>query len=278
MNDIRKPRVWLLTGGITLSALSAASGQSQTAPAADITPFKAVYNLDFAPPNNQSIIINGKGRLAVEITGNRCTEYRVIRTVNFTMNTKNGVDKFQSSATTVENPASTQFAASYSEQLNGKRVKQYSLTGKRNGDGGITITSRDLPGGKAELPKGILLPMQHELMAKAAVAAGRKSVTANVYNPEVSITGVEHNIISFGPEVKTALPAGHVANIEALKNVPRYRFEIILRDPKTGKVRSRERMTQFANSILTASDAVMDHLKIKAAIGSLTMLPRGECS
>jgi hypothetical protein len=276
MNDIRKPRIWLLAGCITLSALSAASGQSQTAP--DIIPFKAVYNVNYAPTNDQSVIISGKGSVTIEIAGSRCTEYRGARTVTFTMNTRNGVDKYQSVATEVGDPAGTQIAFSYSERLNGKQVKQFSLTGRRGDDGRITITSRSLPGGKAELPKGTLLGLQYEQMVQAAITEGRKSVVANVYNPEISMTAVEHTTTSIGPEVRTALPAGHVANIEALKNAPRHRVEMIARDANTGKVRVREQMTRFPNGVLTVSDTVMEYMKIKAAIGSLTMPPQKACS
>lgn len=277
MNGIRHSHI-LLAGCMTLAMTSAAHAQAPAAPAADLTPFKAVYKLDFAPANEKSPFTSGHGRLAIEINGSRCTEYRAVRTMTGTLNTQNGSLAIQSEATITENPAGSQLAVSFVERVNGKVTKQYSLAGRKNGDGGVTITSRDLPGGKAELPKGTLLPMQHELMVNAAAAAGRKSIAASVYNPEISMTTVEHTAHVFGAENKAALPAGHPANVDALKAMPRHRVELIFRDQKTGKVRAQERMTRFPNGILTVSDTLTEQLKIKAALGSLTLLPQRACS
>lgn len=275
--SIRHSRI-LLAGCILLAGLTPSRGQTPAMPAADLVPFKAVYKLDFAPANEKSPFTGGQGRLAIEINGSRCTEYRAVRTMNGTLNTPNGSLAIQSEATIAEHPAASQLAVSFVERVNGKVTKQYSLVGRKNGDGGVTITSRDLPGGKAELPKGTLLPMQHELMVNAAAAAGRKRIAANVYNPEISTTTVEHTVLSFGAESKAALPAGHPANMDALKTTPRHRVELIFRDQKTGKVRAQERMTRFTNGILTVSDTLTEQLKIKAALASLTMLPQRPCS
>ncbi len=273
-----KSRIWLLAGAFALAAASAAQAQPRTAPDADIVPFKAVYKLDFSPSNDKSQVTGGQGRLTIEISGSRCTDYRATRSVNNAFNTRNGLVKIQSESTVAENAAGNQLTASFVERANGKATQQFSLVGRRNGDGSVTITSRDVPGGKANLPKGTLLPMQHELMINAAAIAGRKSITANVLNPEMSPTAVEQVIVSFGSENKTALPAGHPANIEALKTMPRQRAEVTFRDLKTGKVRALERMTRFTNGILTVSDSLTEHVKIKVTLGSLTMLPRPACS
>lgn len=277
MCSIRHSHV-LLAGCVTLAMASTSHAQAPAAPAADLTPFKAVYKLDFAPANETSPFTGGHGRLAIEINGSRCTEYRVVRTMTGTLNTQNGSLAVQSEATITEHPAASQLAVSFSERVNGKVTKQYSIVGRKNGDGSVTLTSRDLPGGKAELPKGTVLPMQHELMVNAAATAGRKSIAANVYNPEISMTTVEHTAHAFGAENKAALPAGHPANVDGLKTTPRHRVELIFRDQKTGKVRAQERMTRFTNGILTVSDTLTEQLKIKAAIASLTMLPQRPCS
>lgn len=276
--DDRKSRIWLAAGWLTLAAASAAQAQPQAAPGADITPFKAVYKLDFGPSDDKSPFTGGQGQLMIEISGSRCTDYRVIRSMNGTLSTQDGPVKIQSEATIAENPAGNQLAVSFVERVNGKATQQFSLVGRKNDDGRVTITSRDMPGGRAELPKGTVLPMQHELMVNAAAMAGRKSVTANVFNPEISPTTVEQITYSFGPENKTPLPAGHPANIETLKTTPRQRAEMTSRNPKTGKVRVMERMTRFTNGVLTVSDTLTEQLRIKATLGSLTMLPRRACS
>ena len=277
MGDIRKSRIWLLTGWIALSAASAAQAQPQSAPAVDITPFRAIYKLDFGPSNEKSPFKNGHGRLTVEFTGSRCTDYRMIRTVNGTLNTNAGPLSIQSEATFAENPASSQFAFSLIEQANGKVSRQYNLVARKN-DNGATITSRSLPGGKAELPKGTLFPIQHERMVIAAASAGRKTLAVTVYNPEDTIGSVEQMSYTFGPESKNALPKGHPADIESLRKQSRQRGEAIFRNQKTGKIRVLERMTRFNNSILTASDALSEHLRIKASLASLTLLPQKPCT
>lgn len=275
--DIRTSQIWLLTGWIALSAAPAAQAQPQSMSGADITPFKAVYNLDFGPSNEKSPFKNGQGRLTVEFTGSRCTDYRMIRTVNGTLNTNAGPLRIQSEATFAENPAGSQFAFSLIEQANGKVSRQYNLVARKNDNGGATITSRSLPGGKAELPKGTLFPIQHERMVIAAASAGRKALAITVYNPEDTIGSVEQMSYTFGPENRNALPKGHPADIEALKNQPRRRVEATFRNQKTGKIRVLERMTRFNNSILTVSDALSEQLRIKASLASLTLLPQKPC-
>ncbi len=277
IGDIRTSWACLLTGWVAVSAVSAAQAQPQSGPATDITPFKAVYKLDFAPSDEKSPFQSGQGRLTVELTGSRCTDYRMIRTVNGTLNTKTGPLKVQSEATFAENPASSQLAFSLIEQANGKVSRQYNLLARKNDNGGATISSRSLPGGKAELPKGTLFPIQHERMVIAEASAGRKSLALIAYNPEDAIGSVEQMSYTFGPESKNALPKGHPADIEALRTQPRKRVEVIFRNQKTGKIRARERMTRFNNSILTVSDALSELLRIKASLASLTLLPQKPC-
>jgi hypothetical protein len=274
---IRTFRIWLLTGCMTLSAASVALGQPQTTPGADITPFKAVYKLAFEPSNDKSPFKSGQGRLTVEFTGSRCTDYRMSRTVNSKLNTDKGPLSTQSEATFVENPASSQFAFSLIEQANGKISRQYNLVARKNDNGGATITSRSLPGGKAELPKGTLFPIQHERAVIAAASVGRKSLAITVYNPEDTIVSIEQMSYKFGSENKSVLPKGHPADIEALRNQVRRRAEIIFRSQKTGKIRTLERMTRFNNSIFTVSEALSEHLRIKASLESLKLLPSKTC-
>mgnify|MGYP001233699257 CR=1 FL=1 len=271
-------RAWLMAGWVALSAASAAQAQPQSGQAADITPFKAVYKLEFAPSDEKSPFQGGQGRLTIEFTGSRCTDYRMVRTLNVTLNTNNGPLNVKSEATFAESAASSQFAFSFTEQANGKVSRQYNVLARKNDNGGATITSRSLPGGKAELPKGTLFPLQHERMVIAAATAGRKSLTLTAYNPEDAIGSVEQMSYTFGPESKNALPKGHPADIEALRTLTRQRVEVIFRNQQTGKIRVRERMTRFNNSILTVSDALTEQLRIKAGLASLTMLPQKPCT
>jgi hypothetical protein len=277
IGDIRTSRAWLLTGWVALSAASAAQAQPQSGPAADITPFKAVYKLDFAPSDEKSPFQSGQGHLTVELSGSRCTDYRMIRTMNGTLNSDKGPLRMQSEATFAENPAGSQFAFSLIEQANGKVSRQYNLVARRNDNGRATITSRSLPGGKSELPKGTLFPIQHERTVIAAASSGRKSLAITVYNPEDTIGSVEQMAYTFGPENKNALPKGHPADIEPLRSQMRQRVEAIFRNHATGKIRARERMTRFNNSIFTVSDALSEHLRIKASLASLTLLPQKPC-
>ena len=277
MSDIRKLRVWLLMGCMTLPAVSIALGQPQTTPGADIAPFKAVYKLDFGPSNDKSPFKSGQGRLTVEFTGSRCTDYRMIRTVNSKLNTDKGPLVIQSEATFAENPASSQFAFSLIEQANGRISRQYNLVARKNDNGGATITSRSLSSGKAELPKGTSFPIQHERAVIAAASAGRESLAITVYNPEDTIASIEQISYKFGPENKSALPKGHPADIEALRDQTRQRVEIIFRSQKTGKIRTLERMTRFNNSIFTVSEALSEDLRIKASLESLKLLPTKPC-
>jgi hypothetical protein len=277
MNCSATLKMTLLAAGLAVSAPLAAHGQAQGAQDGNIASFKAVYKLAFAPANAQSPFKSGQGRLIIELTGSRCTDYRMIRTSKGTLNTGDGPINFQSDATFAENSAGTQLAFSVQEHANGKMQRQYSGVARKNDNGGFTLTSRTLPGGKAELPKGTFLPIHHERLVAAAVSTERKNMAFNVFNPEESITGIEQYAYTFGPENKNALPKGHPADIDGLRDKPRRRIELIFRDPKTGKVRVQERMTRFANAILTVSEAVTDKLKIKASLESLTLLPQKPC-
>jgi hypothetical protein len=274
---IRTSRTWLLVGWIGVAAASTAQAQAQAASAADVTPFKAVYKLDFGPSHGKSPFKGGQGRLAVELTGSRCTDYRMIRTVNGRLNTDRGPLGVQSEAVFAENPAGSQLAFSLIERANGKVSRQYNLVARKSDDGAVAITSRSLPGGKGDLPRGTLFPIQHERTVMAAASAGRKALAITVYNPEDTITSVEQMAYQFGPESTNALPKGHPADIEALRDQKRQRVEAIFRNQKTGKVRARERMTRFNNSILTVSEALSDDLRIKASLESLTLLPAQPC-
>lgn len=272
---IRTSWIWFTVGWIGLAAASTVKAQVAAGP--DVTPFKAVYKLDFGPAHNNSPFKGGQGHLTVELTGSRCTDYRMVRTTNGRLNTDRGALALQSEAVFAENAAGSQLAFSLTERSNGKVSRQYNLVARKNDDG-VTLTSRSLPGGRAGLPKGTLLPIEHERMAVAAASSGRKAFAVSVYNPEDTITSVEQMSYAFGPESTNALPKGHPANIEALRHRKRQRIELIFRNPKTGKIRVSERMTRFNdNSILTVSEALTDDLRIKASLETLTLLPAQPC-
>jgi len=264
--------------GLTILALcTAAQAQTSQSPASEITPYKAVYRLEFAPAGKSSPFTGGTASLTVEYTGSRCTEYRMIRTVKGTLNSDRGPIRLTSEAVFAENPAGTQLAFAFIEHVNGQKSRQHNVMARRNAGGGVTVTSSQLPNGRIELPRDVNLPLYGERLIMDAASGGRKSLTLKVYNPEVSLTSHEETALAFGPEVSNALPKGHPADIDALRNKPRKRVEIVARSA-TGKVRMKEKLTRFNNSILTTSQVLDDQLQIKANLASLTMLPQKPCS
>lgn len=260
-----------------LMAISQACAQGGELP--EIQPFKAVYNLSFTPTNTEtSYTLGGSGRLTIEFKGSRCTEYQMTRSVSNNLTTREGPLKMRVETRYTENPAGTRLAFSIKEQNNDKVLRQETLLATRDAGGVITLASRALPGGKATLPADIVFPLRHDRDVMVASGRAQKNFTAKVYLPDLATTAVEQMAYTFGPDVTSALPKGHPADIEPLKNQPRYRVEVVSRDPKTGKQRAREKMTSYRNPpIQTVSNSVMEHLIIKASLGSLTMLPETPC-
>lgn len=212
--------------GIVLAAGLMAASQACAEPDArkpEITPYKAVYTLSFDPAGNESpFLAGGTGRMTVEFKGSRCTDYQILHIISGSLNTKNGPVKIRSEARSTENPAGTRLAFSFKDVANGNVLRQDSLLATRDG-GVITVASRALPGGKATLPAGTVLPLRHDIDVMAAAGRDLKSFTAKVYNPEIGLTTVEQIDYSFGPNVTSALPKGHPADIEPLRSQTRHR-------------------------------------------------------
>jgi hypothetical protein len=258
----------------SLVTASAAQAQHGHGNVAEITPYKATYALTFEPNGSNSPFRGGSGRLTIEITGSRCTEYRIVRSLASTMNSDRGPLKIQSEAVFAENAAGTQFAFSLNERNNTGPARQVSLVARREA-GRITVTSG---GRKTELPGNAIFPVYHERMLLAAIRSGRKSVSADVYNPEETLNTVERISFTFGPEVVGPLPKGHAADIDALRSEKRKRVDAVFRNTHTGKIRAQERMTRFHNNIMTISHARFDQLQVKASLAAVTMLPRRSCN
>lgn len=258
---------------ISFAAAAPASGASETGDG--FTPFKAVYALTFHP-DAQNQMKSGMGRMTIEFTGSKCTDYKIVRSMAHSMRFQQGDLKVASEAVTTENPAGTQMTFSYVERHNGNVQRQETVTARRDA-AGIIATSAKLPRGQLRLPTATMLPIQSEFALIDAMTSGRKNLTANVYNPEISPSSIDKLSVSIGDAVTSPLPKGHPAAIDALDAKPRYRAKLVFADGKTGKVRSRETLTRYVSGIFTVSDTSMDHLKIDARIVSLTMLPQRPC-
>jgi hypothetical protein len=108
--------------------------------------------------------------------------------------------------------------------------------------------------------------------------SGRKSISADVYNPEDSPNSVDRTSFTMGPEVTAPLPKGHAGNIAALQSEKRKRVEAVFKNMQTGKIRVQERMTRFNNNIMTISDGRFELLQVKATLAAVTMLPQRPCN
>lgn len=261
----------LATSAIFLAHLNTASA----APGTAFAPFKAVYSLTFKP-DGQIPVKSGNGRLTVEFTGSKCTEYKVLKTMANALQFEQGALNVTSEAVMTENPAGTQFAFSYVERHNGNIQRQETVTARRDA-GGIVATSNKFPGGKLTLPANVVFPIQNETMLIDAISSGRKTLNGMVYNPEIAPAHIDKFSASVGAEVTSALPKGHPAAVDALSAQPRYRVKLTFADAKSGKVRAQEQLTRFATAIFTVSDTAVDHMKIDAKLLSLTMLQQKPC-
>ena len=258
---------------ISFAAATTASGTPGTGDG--FVPYKAIYALTFHP-DARNQMKSGSGRMTIEFTGSKCTEYKIVRSMTHSMRFEQGDLKIASEAVTTENPASTQMAFSYVERHNGNIQRQETVTARRDATG-IVATSAKLPGGRIQLPAATLLPIQSEFAVIDAMTSGRKSLNADTYNPEISPANIDRLSVTIGDAVTSPLPKGHPAAINALAAKPRYRTKLVFADGKTGKIRAREQLTRYISSILTVSDTALDHLKIDAKIVSLTILPQRPC-
>jgi hypothetical protein len=183
-----------------------------------------------------------------------------------------GAIKLISDATITENGDGTQLAFTITDRVNGEVKRQDTVVARKTPQG-IVATSRQLPGGRLQLPAGVLLPLHHDRLSDAAVRE-KKPLVASVYNPEDTLSSVERVTYRTGDEVTTPLPKGHPA--AALADAPRYRAEIVRHD-KNGKFRVRENMTRYLNGVFTVSDTVFENMRIKADLASVKLLPQKPC-
>jgi hypothetical protein len=253
-------------------SLVAADAVAQTTQPIEGTPRRMVLNLKFAPAKPSDPLKSGKGRMTIELSGSRCTEYRMIRHTVADLQFAGGAIKLISDATITENGDGTQLAFSITDRVNGEVKRQDTVVARKTPQG-IVATSQQLPAGRLQLPAGVLLPLHHDRLSDAAVRE-KKPLVASVYNPEDTLSSVERVTYRTGDEVKTPLPKGHPA--AALADAPRYRAEIVRHD-KNGKFRVRENMTRYLNGVFTVSDTVFENMRIKADLASVKLLPQKPC-
>ena len=268
------PRQTFVVAAVALLAgsLFADAATAQTAQPIEGTPRRMVLNLKFAPAKPSDPLKSGKGRMTIELSGSRCTEYRMVRHTVADLQFAGGAIKLISDATITENGDGTQLAFSITDRVNGEVRRQDSLIARKTPQG-IVATSQKLPGGRLQLPAGVLLPLHHDRLSDAAVRE-KKPLVAAVYNPEDSLTSIDRISYRTGQEVKTPLPKGHPAT--ALADAPRNRVEI-LRNDKNGKFRVRENMTRYLNGVFTVSDTVFENMRIKADLAAVKLLPQKPC-
>ncbi|MBN9580328.1 MAG: DUF1849 family protein [Afipia sp.] len=274
MTDSRSRRFVAATArAIPMAACLHVTGAIAQTQSAEVTPLRMVVNLKFEPAKASDQLKGGTGRMTIELTGSRCTEYKMIRSTVADLQFVAGAIKLVSEATTTENSDGTQLAFSITDRVNGEIKRQDTVIARKTPQG-MVAASQKLPGGRLQLPANVLLPLHHERLMTAA-AHDRKPLVATVYNPEDTISSVERITYRTGDEVKTPLPKGHPAAVMA--DAPRYRAEI-LRHDKTGKLRVRENLTQYLNGVFTVSNTVFENMRIKADLASLKLLPQKPCS
>ena len=262
--------------GMGMCCVLAASFPVDYAKASDLAPRKVVYALTFLPNGKADGVKSGKGTITAELTGSRCTAYRVIRTLDAAINFSNGGIRLVSESVINEKGDGTQLAFSITDRVNGEVKRQDTLIARRTPEG-LVATSRQLPGGKLEMSKDVLLPMRFELMMDEAMRTGRPSFSIKVFNPEDTLTSIDQISFSVGKQVEAALPQKHPAATAALGAMPRHQVEMTRKD-KNGKFRVRERQTRFGNGVFTVSDTDFENMKIKATLASLKLLPRERCN
>ena len=250
----------------------ASHAQARSQPQIEGTPRRLVLNLTFAPAKASDQLKSGKGRMTIELSGSRCTEYKMIRHTVADLQFAGGAIKLMSDATMTENGDGTQLAFAITDRVNGEVKRQDSLVARKTPQG-IVATSQKLPGGRVVLPADVLLPLHHDRLSDAAVRE-RKPLVAAVYNPEDSLSSIDRITYRTGDEVKSPLPKGHPA--AAMADAPRYRVEI-LRNDKNGRFRVRENMTRYLNGVFTVSDTVFENMRIKAELASVKLLPQKPC-
>jgi len=273
-----RPSIRIFLIAVLAAVFLPATGRTQSADRAgiaDLAPRKMVYALTFLPSGKADGVKSGKGTMTVELTGSRCTEYRVIRTLDTAINFANGGIRLVSESVINEKGDGTQLAFSITDHVNGEVKRQDTLIARQTPQG-IVATSRQLPGGRLQLPKDVVMPLRFERMMDEAMAAGRPSFFIRVFNPEDSLTSIDQISFVAGKKVEAALPQKHPAAIAAQAALPRHQVEMVRKD-KNGKFRVRDRQTRFSNGVFTVSDTDFENMKIKASLASLRLLPRERC-
>lgn len=254
---------------LAVACLPAATAMAQPT---EGTPRRLVLNLKFGPAKASDPLKGGKGRMTIELSGSRCTEYRMIRHTVADLQFEGGTIRLISDATITENGDGTQMAFSITDRVNGEVKRQETLIARKTPQG-IVATSQKLPGGRLQLPADVLLPLHSDRLSDVAVRQKKPLVVA-IYNPEDSLSSIDRTTYRTGDEVKAPLPTGHPA--AAMADMPRYRVEI-LRNDKNGKFRVRENMTRYLNGVFTVSNTVFENMRVKADLASVKLLPQKPC-
>lgn len=257
--------------GLMAACLPVTAAVAQTRPT-ETTPLRMVINLKFEPLKASDQLKGGKGRLTLEDTGSRCTGYKATRHTVADLQYAGGTIKVVSDVTLSENGDGTELAFSITDRVNGEVKRQDTVVARKTPQG-VVATSRQLPGGRLQMPADVLLPLYHGRLMTSAAREG-KPLVATVYNPEDTVSSVERINFRIGHEVKTPLPKGHPA--AAMGDAPRYRMTLVRHD-KTGKLRVTENNTQYLNGVLTVSDAVLKDMRVKANLVSMKLLPQKPC-
>jgi len=256
-----------------LALLATGPAIAQTGAAHDLAPYVATYELTFGR-HGRSAVSGGRARMTVEITGGRCTQYKLVRTMSGTLNGDHGAMSISSENVITENAAGTQLAVSITERANGKITRQETAIARRDADGTINVRSTRLGANPVALPQKALLPMAQERMVVRALAAGRPNLSVAVYNPELGLTAIDRIAYTIAPAVTTPVDKSHPAALPSLRNVSRHPITMTMSNAKTGKTRVIEKQIRFVNNVFSVADStVLDSMTIKARMLSLKMLP-----
>ncbi|RIK96039.1 MAG: DUF1849 domain-containing protein [Proteobacteria bacterium] len=270
-----KLRGRLESASVVLALIAAGVGPVSASPAGtDLAPRRMEIALRFEPVPQNPQFKGGSGRMVIDLSGSRCTEYKLHRSTVAKLQFEGGTINLVSEATITENGEGTQLAFAITDRVNGEVKRQEAVVARKTPDG-IVLTSRKLPGGSMQLPKGIVLPIHHERMADAALADKRKSLAVKIYNPEDTLTSIDQIVYTFGAEATGSLRKGHPAE-QIMGNAPRYQVEMLRKD-KAGKFRVREKLVRFANGVFTTSDALFDNMRIRASLTGLKLPPQPLC-
>lgn len=257
-----------------LIAATAVLATATAAAAADLVPRRMEIALRFEPVPQNPQFKGGSGRMVIDLGGSRCTEYRLSRSTVAKLRFEGGTVDLVSEATITENGDGTQLAFAITDRVNGEVKRQETALARKTADG-ILVTSRNIAGGRLQLPRGVVLPIHHERLADAALADKRKALAVKIYNPEDTLTSIDQISYSFGGPLAEPLRKGAAAE-KLMGNAPRYQVEMLRKD-KTGKFRVREKLTRFANGVFVTSDTQFDNMRIKANLTGLKLPPQPPC-